>query len=135
MLAQTEITALPYGLVLLAVSPHIWAGVESLALLDVADPAWWHCATLYTSLVFTGDFLGLIAMRRIARFLQGSHRRLGIAASTSAYAAINALHVIGITVLPYEDRNMRVLGLSLSVGMAVLAALLMKLQSVSRVTA
>ena len=125
MLAQTEITGLPYELVLLAVSPHIWAGVESLALLDVADPAWLNCATLYTSVIFTSDFLGLIVMRHTAKYLKGSNRRLGIAVSTFAYAAINALSIALGPTLPGK------LGLSLSVGLAVLSAVLMKLQKVA----
>ena len=91
----------------------------------MADPAWLNCATLYTSVIFIGDFLGLIVMRHTARYLKGSNRRLGIAVSTFAYAAINALSIALGPTLPGK------LGLSLSVGLAVLSALLMKLQKVA----
>ena len=90
---------IPYRLILLCVTPHMWFGVDVLSLTPWFSRAWWHGLVLFFGVVFTGDVLGMYIMGRVVKHLHPAgpgrksvdmdRRRAGIVASTLAYAAVN----------------------------------------------
>jgi hypothetical protein len=111
-LSKSTVAGWPWWMIILAVSPHAWIGVDSLSLSAWDSEEIWHFLSMLISVTFTGDVLGMYVMGVIARRLNATptspddhvpppeksrdNRMTGIVLSTLAYAVINGV-LVGTT--------------------------------------
>ena len=140
LLRDLSSLTIPYRLILLSVTPHMWFGVDVLSLTPWFSRAWWHGLILFFGVIFTGDVLGMYFLGTVVRHLHPAgpgrknvdmdRRRVGIVTSTIAYATMNgALVALGSPIFPLF------FAVPVSIALAVLALALTKYDRVPALTA
>ena len=98
-ISRGAVTSMPYELILLGVSSHVWGCIDQLTFQPAFSNTWWHILIMFIFVVGSGDFLGMYALGVLVRQLRHSEDN-------------PLLHKLGVD--KWSDKGRRMLGISLA---------------------